>query len=1621
MGVSLDPRKFSADLAGLSQQEQGFDPSKFASDLEAQQPEEPRVDRFGEPQNETAREQEAEASAVARSKRPGWLSNPHYSFRTALMGEALEAGHTVLGIPRFVKSAFGAVFAPLSPEEARNPLTQAGATRYGPGAMAEVRRVAATPADTTGAPASSPTREFVRSLNPLPTAERAFEGDPRAVGSLLAMPVIGKVAADLMPRGTSLMRQGITPETAEAFRTLGLDQRTASTVDVQAAWRERIRDVHPDVNPSAEAANLARRYNAARDIANQALGARVAQAQQPEPARPATAPRAQPVPTAQPEPAPAAAPPRAPIVTPSPDQALRAEAEQRLAQESAAQAARKSKETFTPIPGSPRGFEVTGERETPPVPTTPTVTEILTGTFNPRAFAQDVAAAAPETPPVPTQPDVEAGAPHDQAAIQEGLFREKTLTGREQTELLPETAGVPTAKLGAEKIAPEEVGRVKREGTEPAGEKPMELPTASRVPELERKYGTDEALGVVRDNEAEMSRLPNGGEAARCTDCAAYIVEKEGRGRVIGYKEGKNPTEHATGTHPGDGHDFAIIDDRYIVDEWVKETTGQSKRAVFDLDNPADLPEVRHLYGEPRTWEELEDYRRGDLPNGIAHIKAKVATARQRRPSFGSQGSNPKFAKMSNEDLDVRYAELMRRVEGTGPTIQEGVKPWVRKEEQSRGAGMARKGFGGYSREKGVISGTSVSGAAGRAIGSRKTAERIMGEIEKELKTRGVEGVDPASIMERYEKAHPPPEEAAEREAIAKEPDFEALAKKAKSELVPKLRSAIVDDLAELRHVDRAELEKMGDRELINLAIEQEILDPQQESDALDTLFDMGTTGAVRGAKKVPTLAPITTKSNVVQAVRRVLSPASRTPQAGTTAEIVRARTGEFARENEMARQALGQYRKVVGGLSEAEQLEFIDRMEAGQPQKNTALQPVADIIRKSLDDARTRVQGLGTGRLEHFIEDYFPHIWEDPAKARDVIAQIMGKRPLQGPKSFLKQRTIPTVAEGIQAGLKPVTTNPLDLTLLKLREMNRYIMGQKIMQDLKDRGLTKFVKSGRGPAGYAAVNDSIATVFAPRTTQGALAIRGQYWLPEPAALILNNYLSGGLRGNPIFDAYMGVGNVLNQVQLGLSLFHLGFVSMDAGTSRLALGIEQIASGKIVRGLATGLTSGTAPFSTYMTGRNVIREYLNPGTVGGDMTAIVDALTAGGGRVRMDQFYKNNAIEAFLKAARKGNTIGTIARALPAALEFAAKPLMEHFVPRMKLGVFADLARFELAKLPPTATVDEVRATMAKVWDSVDNRMGQMVYDNLFWNRTLKDVSMASVRALGWNLGTIRELGGGVADLARGRFTHRAAYVIALPIFVALIGAVIGYLYGQVAKTLKDLFYPRTGRKDADGNDERVQLPSYMRDVTAWSSHPVRTAEHKLHPLLAYLADMLENEDFYGDQIRNPNDPLVKQLQQVAAFTAKQFTPIGVSNLREQQRRLQSPVSQMLPFVGITPAPREAVRTKAQNLMYDFLRRRRPQGATPEEAEERTARTDVLRHMRQGVPMDADERRQLREGGMTRRQLRGMREQARVNPMLSAFKQLTEEEAQQVYDQGTPEEQRIWARALSVKRRNRLR
>lgn len=440
----------------------------------------------------------------------------------------------------------------------------------------------------------------------------------------------------------------------------------------------------------------------------------------------------------------------------------------------------------------------------------------------------------------------------------------------------------------------------------------------------------------------------------------------------------------------------------------------------------------------------------------------------------------------------------------------------------------------------------------------------------------------------------------------------------------------------------------------------------------------------------------------------------------------------------------------------------------------------------------------------------------------------------------------------------------------------------------------------------------------------------GDWIMPAGPAQVIKNYLSPGLGQFAAYRSLRTASNVLNGAQLGLSGFHLGFTSLDSATSALALGIKQVVEGRALEGLKTLAEVPVSPVSNLVTGARLRAEALRPGTHP-EFAPLVEALQRAGGRVGNDRMWQTEFTRRMIRAWHEGGLQWATLpiRAPLAAWEQAMRPILEYVVPRQKLGVFARMASDELAKLGPNADVHAQRAALGKVWDSVDNRMGQVVYDNLFYNRAVKDVALMTFRAYGWQLGKYREGVGAVVDtgkavvnVARGQrpeLSHRMAYAMALPLMVGTIGGMINYLMtGQAPQQARDYFQPRTGETDNNENAVRLNLPSYVKDVVAYSRHPVESVGHSLNPLWSGMVDLLQNKDFYNVQIRNPEDPLWQQGGDVAKFAAKQFVPFSVSGAQKLREEDAPAWKSVAPFFGVTPVPQRQTMTPAQELAAEI-------------------------------------------------------------------------------------------------------
>lgn len=767
--------------------------------------------------------------------------------------------------------------------------------------------------------------------------------------------------------------------------------------------------------------------------------------------------------------------------------------------------------------------------------------------------------------------------------------------------------------------------------------------------------------------------------------------------------------------------------------------------------------------------------------------------------------------------------------------------------------------------------------------------------------------------------------------------------------------------------------------------------------------------------------------------------------RARRTAMDLNAVTAEMDRNKKRWEMTLKEARDIVQKLPDAQKLELMKRVDEGTPLKPGPYKAAFDKIAK-LDAERTQrmkdwFDTMGREdwqNYENFLKNIVPHYFKDAAQASKVTQQYIDERKkMSGSGGFLKHRAGFTMREimdwaetqGIK--LEPKHDNVVDAIMDRWTQQERYRGAHTLMEAMAADGRGHWENTDYVPRG----NDrKVSNIVGRRHKDGHWQ---EFYTDAPSAQIINNYLSRGLREHQLINNYFVAANALNGLQLGLSGFHAGFVTAESMVSTFALGLQKILAGDM-KGFADVMKAPFSTVSDFMLGKKIRKEMLHPGSMAPDMTAIVDQMVMAGYRQGVDSFYHDQHIKAFFDAMRGEKVAMGILRSPFALIEMIAKPIMEFYVPYMKGAAIYKLAQMHL-KQSPNITATELQNRLNQDVESGNSRFGMMTYDNLHMHKTVKDILMAMTRSLGWNFGSLAEIGGGFYDWTRWlknmaiwggrrmgggggnggngkppgagsggqmpRITNKMAYVLALPLIVGLFGAVLLAMFGQRAKKLKDYYAVPTGEIDDHGNPVHVQIPSYMRDIFAYSKHPLQTLTNKLHPLLSMLAQMMQNRDYFGTEIRSEGDPVMKQILQELGYVAKTVAPFSIKNAQKLSGSHASPGMQIATAVGalqITPA--SAGYTVAQEKASDLLHDSMPKNTRTQEQADHSALVSQLTGLTRAGKGSQAVSQALASGDITAKDVANINRNAAMTQLAATVNRLSLSDAMKVESVATPEE-----------------
>lgn len=562
-------------------------------------------------------------------------------------------------------------------------------------------------------------------------------------------------------------------------------------------------------------------------------------------------------------------------------------------------------------------------------------------------------------------------------------------------------------------------------------------------------------------------------------------------------------------------------------------------------------------------------------------------------------------------------------------------------------------------------------------------------------------------------------------------------------------------------------------------------------------------------------------------------------------------------------------------------------------------------------------------GLLDRFVDEYLPGQYKDQEKARDAIAQFRtrGNSGMTLAKMFSNYEQARVVA-----GLEPKTMNPVDMLDLYSQNAKDLLTAKRLETNFLNSG--EFKRMKEAPAGWSQI------MTGKREPTGIYA-------PDDLARVWNNWVDQGMkaRHKEAVEAVQHLTNAWTTFELGINGYHMVTMAHEAVSHDLARAFSQLFAGRPLEAAMTAIKAPAAPISTFVKGKKTIADWLDPNhqSPGMDLLRDADVRFIGRGHAAdtmmarkgfldllSSEGWRSQFRKAWYDARRsvaeaptvlgKGKAIfDNVGR----VMQTVSTPIFDVYIPMIKAGAIMKnvedwLASNQHLDLQRGSAdwghaVDQIR----KIANTVDNRFGEMITDHLFLNRTMQQSAQIGMRSFSWALGSMKEIAGGAASVGQGaanqilgrdasllqrlqmgseHYDPRIAYLVGFPTALAFFGVASQFLMtGEKPRDPKDLFLPRTGGKVAGYGgkgrvDERLLLPGYMKDVLAWTHHPLDEMYRKLNGLATTSYETARGEDALNRPFVNPKGSALDQVADRAHYFMSKMGPISIRNYIQGQK-----------------------------------------------------------------------------------------------------------------------------------------
>ena len=462
-------------------------------------------------------------------------------------------------------------------------------------------------------------------------------------------------------------------------------------------------------------------------------------------------------------------------------------------------------------------------------------------------------------------------------------------------------------------------------------------------------------------------------------------------------------------------------------------------------------------------------------------------------------------------------------------------------------------------------------------------------------------------------------------------------------------------------------------------------------------------------------------------------------------------------------------------------------------------LRPLATVMAEGNREVRDIGDTLPNADKQEWLDNHFKHYFEDNTDGSSFGENWFTN---QGSAASLQHRSFPTYADAEKAGYHMaqwVKDDPIRAYLEYQNGIRAYQKDTLLKQSLVDDGLGVWIGKGDTTHPMRSLNLEGMAPLNGRTGGPATGNR-ILMVPEDMARLYNNSVSKSFafwpEGAEAADMLQRTSNSFNMMLLAGPLFHGSMTMGESMVNQLLMGVAHAASGNWSKAGREAIQAPIAPYIHYTLGAELNKVALNPALGSPALQAAVHYLTRArasfgknydpsmqftnqrsfiesiqaGSLTKEWNAAKNRVIESDSRGKQAVQAMGEVSGLIGKTLKTIAAPLFDHVIPNIKSGINAQqlMAWMEANK---GANDTEIVKAAQRITDNTDNTLGEMRYDNLFWNKTMTQIMQTFVLAPSYTAGYDprrwaaapyrRSKIPNELVLAQKILTRRAAYVVA--------------------------------------------------------------------------------------------------------------------------------------------------------------------------------------------------------------------------------------------------------------------